>query len=274
VWTGTEMIIWGGNNRTGSLIDGAALNPATGDWRPIAAPPFPLPYPIAVWTGHEMLVTARTRSTTDERAAAYDPATDRWRALPEIPIENDPAAHVRGYITQLAWIDGYAVATVSYVDSRTPIPGTAAPLVLVWSETDNRWFAPTEFNLTRRETIQITAIGQEVLVFVGAPFDQRAAFHYRPATGEVVPFRHPVAQGFDATKGVWTGKHVAYIDRGKVVRLEPMQEKFRLLRPLRPPMSDPSMVWTGKEIILWGGTKLTQRGVKVTANRGIALRVD
>lgn len=41
-WTGTEMIVWGGTERragTGGLLDGAAYNPATDQWRPIAPAP-------------------------------------------------------------------------------------------------------------------------------------------------------------------------------------------------------------------------------------------
>jgi hypothetical protein len=37
VWTGTEMIVWGGFGRDGELEDGAAFDPARGTWRSIAS---------------------------------------------------------------------------------------------------------------------------------------------------------------------------------------------------------------------------------------------
>ncbi len=63
VWTGTEMLIWGGGalptpSQVGSaLVDGAAYNPTTDTWRPIrSAPDTCLFVPTVVWTGTDMLV--------------------------------------------------------------------------------------------------------------------------------------------------------------------------------------------------------------------------
>lgn len=38
VWTGTEMIVWGGTDGAQRLNDGAAYNPGTGAWRATATP--------------------------------------------------------------------------------------------------------------------------------------------------------------------------------------------------------------------------------------------
>src|SRR5438309_2361348 len=57
VWTGQEMVIWGGSRGNRALSDGAAWAPGVGRWRPL--PPAPIGGRwghVAAWTGQEMLV--------------------------------------------------------------------------------------------------------------------------------------------------------------------------------------------------------------------------
>src|SRR5439155_27044044 len=63
-WTGSEMIVWGGAQRTAtgedvrSFNDGGRYNPATDTWTPVStkrAPPA-AGNPNAVWTGSELIV--------------------------------------------------------------------------------------------------------------------------------------------------------------------------------------------------------------------------
>src|SRR6476646_1800396 len=57
VWTGTEMIIWGGND--GSYLNtGGRFNPALNTWTPVptATAPVGRYYHTAVWSGTEMIV--------------------------------------------------------------------------------------------------------------------------------------------------------------------------------------------------------------------------
>lgn len=104
VWTGAEMITWGGvrtfpGRPTGSprgfVADGAAYDPASGTWRELAPAPLDARgWHTAVWTGTEMIVwggMAEPRSDCydcgyPDDAAAYDPATDTWRTLPNGPL--------------------------------------------------------------------------------------------------------------------------------------------------------------------------------------------
>jgi hypothetical protein len=61
VWTGTEMIIWGGTSSSSNetlLNSGAIYNPSINTWRPtstVNAPPA-RNFHSAIWTGHEMIV--------------------------------------------------------------------------------------------------------------------------------------------------------------------------------------------------------------------------
>jgi hypothetical protein len=90
VWTGTEMIVWGGYARSedvGQASQGAAYNPATRAWRTIASsPPGVQGGAAVVWTGDEMVVWASNSPDGPVGAAVYDSATDSWRRLPAGPL--------------------------------------------------------------------------------------------------------------------------------------------------------------------------------------------
>ncbi len=81
IWTGEEMIVWGGKQTLEgfpTLVDGAAFNPETNTWRRLAG--FPLQGPKAtraIWADDEMLVV------TGEAVFGYKPDTDSWKVIGE-----------------------------------------------------------------------------------------------------------------------------------------------------------------------------------------------
>jgi hypothetical protein len=97
VWTGQQMIVWGGYSWGGSFPvtphlygDGAAYDPTTRTWTAIAASPLaPRVGSVAVWTGKEMLVFGGTGPDTSPGAysggAAYNPSANTWRKLAPTP---------------------------------------------------------------------------------------------------------------------------------------------------------------------------------------------
>lgn len=96
VWTGTEMLVWGGSHRNGDdevnevTRRGSAYNPATNRWRPLAtagAPPARF-FHTTVWTGTRMVVwgggdqgDAANPPVHYDDGGVYDPAADRWAPL-------------------------------------------------------------------------------------------------------------------------------------------------------------------------------------------------
>ncbi len=97
VWTGNELIVYGGHTQADAgegfeyLTDGAAYDPATEQWRPIEDAPLP---PRAgqhgVWVGDELVVLGGDDPDPDAaaaggEAAAYDPADDSWSTLADDP---------------------------------------------------------------------------------------------------------------------------------------------------------------------------------------------
>jgi hypothetical protein len=69
VWAGTRLLLLGGENRTGKgLRDGLAYDPKTDRWTRLPVTPLHQLYgAVAVWTGHELIVTNHGRT------AAYTP---------------------------------------------------------------------------------------------------------------------------------------------------------------------------------------------------------
>ncbi|HEV7524188.1 MAG TPA: hypothetical protein VGP92_04445 [Acidimicrobiia bacterium] len=110
VFTGREVIIWGGHYQpaTGTappvasaadprvpnaLGDGAAFDIVTARWRRLPTAPITARYgAVAAWTGSEMLVVGGLGAVpapgngASVQGAAYDPAHNRWRRIPDAPV--------------------------------------------------------------------------------------------------------------------------------------------------------------------------------------------
>jgi N-acetylneuraminic acid mutarotase len=85
VWTGTELLVWGGFDGNDSLRDGARYDPAADTWRPITANGAPPPRAShsAIWTGSRMILWGGRTSNMDSDPAVasggiYDPIADAW----------------------------------------------------------------------------------------------------------------------------------------------------------------------------------------------------
>lgn len=84
VWTGTKMIVWGGQQSGVFLGDGAAYDPANDSWTalPTAAAPAPRANHVAVWTGSELLVYGGEDGTGAlSSGGALDLTKNVWRTL-------------------------------------------------------------------------------------------------------------------------------------------------------------------------------------------------
>ena len=85
VWTGTEMIVWGGayTGATGYPNTGGRYNPSTDSWtatNTANAPPGRWGH-TAVWTGSEMIIWAGVEGQfAVNTGARYNPVTNSWTA--------------------------------------------------------------------------------------------------------------------------------------------------------------------------------------------------
>jgi N-acetylneuraminic acid mutarotase len=87
IWTGSEMIVWGGRNDTTTFTDGGRYNPATDRWSPMSNVGAPRVHShTALWTGSKMVVWGgyleeNESSSWQYKGAVYDPATDKWESI-------------------------------------------------------------------------------------------------------------------------------------------------------------------------------------------------
>lgn len=96
VWTGEEMIVWGGWLFTGGrgsdavevFTDGAAYDPSTDSWRAIPAAPLTggrsrrPNLPRSVWSGSEMIVW------DGREGASYSPRSNSWQPIAPSPLRS------------------------------------------------------------------------------------------------------------------------------------------------------------------------------------------
>ena len=100
VWTGSEMIVWGGVNNYGTeyFNTGARYDPANDSWAATSTVNAPMGRSrhLAVWTGQEMIVWGGLLPGLypNNNGGRYDPATDTWRALSTAggPLGGEPKA--------------------------------------------------------------------------------------------------------------------------------------------------------------------------------------
>jgi hypothetical protein len=91
IWTGSEMIVFGGDTGPSYTASGGRYNPSTNAWSSIASPPGAPPVArdehTAVWTGSRMIVWGGTTATTAlATGASYDPAADSWSPIAASPL--------------------------------------------------------------------------------------------------------------------------------------------------------------------------------------------
>jgi hypothetical protein len=84
VWTGSEIIVWGGATFGIRQIAGARYSPGTDTWQPmtLSGAPSARTSHTAVWTGSEMIVWGGyDGSSVVDSGARYNPVTDSWRPM-------------------------------------------------------------------------------------------------------------------------------------------------------------------------------------------------
>jgi len=205
VWTGTEMLIWGGGAAGVFLNDGGRYNPATDTWRPIttAGAPEGRWYHRAVWTGSEMLVWGgranfRSDVANKKNGGRYNPIADTWRPITETgaPPPRCEFVAVWSGTEMLVWggvtdgssnpIQGGRYNPAS--DTWTPITTNGAPgshynPAGVWTGSEMIvWGGGDVTGVTSAN--HLTMAGATIQPRIGGPHCQRRAPHLRRLSQE------------------------------------------------------------------------------------------
>ena len=206
VWTGRELISWGGGCCGDASRSGVAYDPATNRWSALPASPLaPSQSPSGVWTGRELVIAisgldpdGKAYAARYARAAAYNPTTRTWRRLPAPPTQRAGAVAV--WDGSRALFLGGAAAAGGRTVARTG---------LAYDPARNRWSTLPRMPVLGYGFAALRA-GGRVVAWGGTG---RRAAEYVPAAGRW--FSLPAA-------------------------------------PIRA-RADPLLAWTGGAVLVWGG---------------------
>lgn len=209
VWTGRQMIGWGGGAGDAVTGEGAAFTPATNSWKRL--PPAPLAgngrVTTGAWTGHEVVVAGgmalgRRGMHLFRDAAAYDPGSGTWRRLAPMPIAQWASAAV--------W-DGHDVLLTSGEVRRTP--GTTEPQtrILAYDPASDRWRWIADLEYPREGAASIWT-GTELVVWGGTLGTQIPPHGevYHPATDAWTAMPRSPLRARTGPVAVWTGTSVVF----------------------------------------------------------------
>lgn len=159
VWTGNEMIIWGGDNGTvtGNFNTGARYNPVSNQWTPTASSnaPSPTTYASAIWTGLEMILASGGR---------YNPNTDTWQTMAYYDLGGRIGRSLVWTGTEMIVCGGHESGAGSNIGARYNVAGD--------------FWTPTTTNSSPAARSRHTAVwtGNEMIIFGGQPPNGSGAF--------------------------------------------------------------------------------------------------
>lgn len=229
VWTGTEMITWGGIGGEG----GARYNPDTDTWVPIRWRAGAIDADrfnhTAVWTGDEMILwggrvahknlDSSLSPTTDAGGHAYSPKFDTWRTISEKGAPEFRARHIAVWTGKRMLVWGGR-----QWDSVNPFGWAHLPKAggMYDPKTDSWVPMSVEHGPEGRMAPQAVWTGQEMLVWSG------------DSSSDFKPMEDLRNDGgrFNPETNTWQG-----------MTLRGAPDKRRLS----------TAVWSGSEMLVWGG---------------------
>ena len=267
VWTGTEMIVWGGRKSGGGLPamnTGARYNPSTNSWVVTstgATVPRQRAWHNGVWTGTEMIVWGGTWDSYTspypnlDTGGRYTPATDSW--IPTSTGAGVPSPRVRPVAL---WTGSEMIV---WGGSENTSPSTIMNSGSRYNPTTDTWVPISTGPGVPAGVTMLVGVwtGKEMIAFAsGSP---RVGL-YDPVTDSWTP-ASMVNMPTYCMVALWTGS--------EVICWTPGSTGGALYHPITDtwtPMSaggagvglDTGAVWTGAEMIVWGGTSGTSAGAR------------
>ena len=265
VWTGTEMIVWGGESDFGSLNTGGRYNPSTDTWvaLPTSGAPDPRWEHTAVWTGTEMIVWGGASAccfTFVNTGGRYNPSTDSWVAT-TITGAPDPRWEHTAVWTGTEMIVWGGANQNGYVYLNTG--GRYNP------STDS-WVVTTTIGAPDPRAFQ-TAVwtGTEMIVWAGYGGNYfNTGGKYNPSTDTWISTTTTGAPGTRAVHtAVWTGTEMIVwggqtdinpVSLNTGGKYDPITDTWVATTTTGAPTGRAfhSAVWTGTQMIIWGGINL------------------
>jgi N-acetylneuraminic acid mutarotase len=273
IWTGAEMIVWGGTIWSAKINTGGRYNPATDSWAPTstgAHVPDARGFHSAVWTGTEMIVWGGEGENGDlSSGSRYNPATDAWTETAALGAPDARAGHVAVWTGREMIVWGGGVELSQGVFGMPITGGRYDPITDSWTSTSTGDNVPQG-----RMVFSAVWTGTEMIVWGGLgtmPDGGTAVIkdggRYDPQTDSWAPTSIqpdvPVARKYHEV--VWTGSEMVvwggmddnYTSFNTGGRYDPRADTWT------PTSTGPNVpaarfnftaVWTGTEMIVWGGS--------------------
>lgn len=262
VWTGDEMVVWGGLNYPTYDVSGGRYDPVSDSWTPtaLAGAPSLRWFHVAVWTGDEMLVHGGTPDAT--AGGRYDPVADVWSPTSTVnAAQNGQGITAVWTGTEMIVWGGLDDDFYYHFDG-----GRYDPALDVWHPTGTM-NVPAARGLHSAEWT-----GNEMVIWGGFTWGfSRPGGRYDPATDSwstVTTLGEP--PGRENATSVWTGSEVIFWggvpdgipdEPGTGGRYSPATDSWTLTTIVNAPRNryGHTAVWTGSEMIVFGGVAAWDR---------------
>lgn len=263
VWTGSEMIVWGGRGGSGAYLNtGARYNPSTDTWTPISTAGAPAGRDefTAVWTGSEMIVWGGHISTELDTGGRYNPVTDTWTPISAINAPTKRRGHTAVWTgsEMIVW-GGYSRNNGGYLNTG----GRYNPATDTWTPTS------TTDVPHGRDDHTVVWTGSEMIIWGGAynGYIINSGGRYNPARDTWTATSYTNApNGRYLHTAVWTGSEMivwagfgydtqgaTYLNTGG--RYNPATDSWIQTSTTNAPSirGYQSAVWSGNDMIVWSG---------------------
>lgn len=259
VWTGSQMIVWGGNI-AGASNTGEIFDPVANSWSSVSTANAPVArnYHVAVWTGSKMIVWGGTNGSNVQldTGGIYDPGTNTWTATSTGTVA--PREFVE--VIASAWTGSKMIIWGRQSGTTTMNGGSYDPSTNTWTT------LPTSNAPAFRGSYQAVWAASKLIVWGGydglANLELTSGAFYDPGTDSWTA---------TSTNNVPTGRHlfkaVSIGDKMMIwggVANGTQLYSGAIYDPTNQTWTDTatnslvtygeySMVWTGSEVIIWGG---------------------
>ncbi|MBN2383320.1 proprotein convertase P-domain-containing protein [bacterium] len=263
VWTGTEMIVWGGYihpNENEMTNTGGRYNPATDTWLPVTlfnAPSIRAEHSV-VWTGSEMIVWGGYPLTNT--GGRYNPSLDQWISTSTgsyTPSPRHNHSAVWDGQQMIIW-GGWNWETSTYYSSGS-----------VYNPTLNEWNtiyasgSPPSARAYHTATMGARTFGTIMIIWGGYDgstyLNTGSYLQNRVVWFEVSTSGSPPVGRVGHT-AIWNGEHVVIAGGNDATSEFNDCRKYNLngdswtsIAAMADARTNHTAVWTGEKMIVWGG---------------------
>jgi photosystem II stability/assembly factor-like uncharacterized protein len=263
VWTGSKMIIWGGDTNSSFLNTGSIYDPVSNTWTAMStinAPEARCNH-SAIWTGSKMIVWGGTIETSPyytNTGGIYDPVTDTWTAtdVTDADLPSIRACHTAVWTgsKMIIWGGGIAFGDTDYNTGG------------IYDPVANNWTATSiGANVPGVRAIH-TAVwtGSKMIVWGGwngTTYANTGGIYDSVANTWTVTSTTNAPTARDSHTAVWTGSKMIIWGGVDPVSLntggiyDPVANTWTATSTTNAPTARyyHTLIWTGSKVIVWGG---------------------